>query len=865
MYRRLFITIALSVAALPPSVSAQDVEMLGRRYGTTPPAAYYRELARNPDAYRFRHGRAARMREAATSRAAARATRSAPGSSAGGNGPAAANGPAGAGSGGPALVGLGPRDEAVVGDVYMPVVLGLFSDSPPTPPVPRAWIQDDYFGPKVGTVSAYYAEVSNDSITLHGDVQDWVRSTMTQAATAQGVGALQCCGIGNYIKSLLDQLPSVDWGAYDNDGPDGIPNSGDDDGYVDALAVIHPTPGAECNSDLSRVWSHKWTLTDASSGGAYVTGTVANAPDVSFIRVDDYFVQGALKCSGSGLNEIGVFTHETGHAFGLPDLYDTRTFGTPHDGAGDWELMASGTWGCSSISGPDFPCHMGAWSKAMLGWVSVDTLAPDTDLGTLTLPPVETSGMVYRVDAADGSGEYFLLENRQSDVGVYFDQSLPAEGLLIWQIDQERIDATWSSNLVNASNDMGVWLRQADGLDELAFPGGDQGDAGDPFPGSTGNTAFHATSDPAATSDLGTATGLTVIDITAVGDDIDLRVLTRFSAIGLTSSGTGPGGVAFTVNGAEVTESPTDAATAAPFELLTIAAAAGDSVAPGVRTSFDAWDDDPGEPRTRLLVTPLADTAFSASYAGTEYELRVDMSGGVNDVDPGVLTPTPPSSDLWFVPSTAVTLTASAQTGFNFLGWTGDLAGQPNPASVVMDAPVLAGADFELTFNVPDTVVDLVASVPVNLQLEVENGSSPVAWVVESGTAPLGVVLGADGSITGVPLDLGAFPLVFRATDALGLVGTATVTLDVAAPAIPIAELGNDFLLGSQPLDSLEVALLDRQGNQNGSYDLGDFRAWVLANPSLPLSARLTPAAAAAPQEPGVITLPITLEEQEER
>jgi hypothetical protein len=35
------------------------------------------------------------------------------------------------------------------------------------------------------------------------------------------------------------------------------------------------------------------------------------------------------------------------------------------------------------------------------------------------------------------------------------------------------------------------------------------------------------------------------------------------------------------------------------------------------------------------------------------------------------------------------------------------------------------------------------------------------------------------------------------------------------------------------------VAFLDRQGNADGAYDLGDFRAWVLANPSLPLSAEL--------------------------
>ena len=46
---------------------------------------------------------------------------------------------------------------------------------------------------------------------------------------------------------------------------------------------------------------------------------------------------------------------------------------------------------------------MGAWSKAVLGWVDVVEAPDGVDLGTLTLPPVETSRAVYRVNARDGS------------------------------------------------------------------------------------------------------------------------------------------------------------------------------------------------------------------------------------------------------------------------------------------------------------------------------------------------------------------------------------------------------------------------------------------------------------------------------
>ena len=339
--RHVLLAVTLLAALCPMRASAQDVEMLGRRYGKRPPQAYFDEMARNPDAFRFSHGRPERMRNAAVARSTL--------------GPSGVPAP-GAAPRGPAAVGIGPRDTPVVGDFHIPVVLGLFNDSPATPPVTAASIETAYFGPQPGTVSEYYAEVSSDSIALFGTVLDWVTSPMTRAQATGGISGLGCCGIGNYIRSLLDlQSPSTDWGAFDNDGPDGVPNSGDDDGYVDALAVIHPTAGAECvGSWPDRIWSHKWSLSEASTPHTpYTTSTAAAGG--GFILIDDYFVQGAVKCSGTGLNDIGTFTHETGHAFGLPDLYDTRSVGG-HQGAGQWDLMASGTYGCAGTA-PYSPCH----------------------------------------------------------------------------------------------------------------------------------------------------------------------------------------------------------------------------------------------------------------------------------------------------------------------------------------------------------------------------------------------------------------------------------------------------------------------------------------------------------------------------
>src|SRR5690606_27495441 len=84
---------ALGALAAPSAARAQDVEMLGERYGTRPPPAYYREIARDRDAYRFARGRAGRIRAA----------------------PAEGSESAGAPGAGP-LGALGPRGQPVSGD-----------------------------------------------------------------------------------------------------------------------------------------------------------------------------------------------------------------------------------------------------------------------------------------------------------------------------------------------------------------------------------------------------------------------------------------------------------------------------------------------------------------------------------------------------------------------------------------------------------------------------------------------------------------------------------------------------------------------------------------------------------------------------
>ena len=127
--------IELSVASfvLPLTLPAQDVEALGERYGTVPPAGYFEELAANPDAYQFARGRTVRLRARMAAEAAL--------------------------DPGVTRV-IGPRDGPVLGTYRVPVILGLFGDSPDAGPYQVDAIQAAYFSNASGTITDFYDEIS---------------------------------------------------------------------------------------------------------------------------------------------------------------------------------------------------------------------------------------------------------------------------------------------------------------------------------------------------------------------------------------------------------------------------------------------------------------------------------------------------------------------------------------------------------------------------------------------------------------------------------------------------------------------------------------------------------------------------------
>jgi len=86
--------------------------------------------------------------------------------------------------------------------------------------------------------------------------------------------------------------------------------------------------------------------------------------------------------------------------------------------------------------------------------------------------------------------------------------------------------------------------------------------------------------------------------------------------------------------------------------------------------------------------------------------------------------------------------------------------------------------------------------------------------------------------ITGTPQDSGRFSFAVRAQGATRF-GLRAFTLSVTNPSVDVT-IAVAHLLGGDPLSTALQRFLDFQGNRNGRYDVGDFRAYLRARGQLP-------------------------------
>ena len=742
----------------------------------------------------------------------------------------------------PAIAGSPlPAPTAVTGTLFMPTILVGFSNTN-TASLPDTADYDSVFyltTPLAGrpyTLRTFYQEMSKvgsgaSLFSVQGQTFGWRTAANDQAyyLDACGVNAdpMGCAtGLTRLRELLTGGIAAVDgslnFGLYDNDGPDGNPNSGDDDGVVDVVQFVQPVIGRECPGGPGYN-AHKFSLSGLG-GGAYTTND-ARTPSGS-ITINSYYIVagvGGINCTTSSqIQAIGTSAHELGHGLGLPDLYDTNPLDVDDsEGIGEWGLM--GGAGYTSLISPG---HHEAWSKARLGWVVLRQLTAN---GRYSLGPVVTGDtvMLIRPLGPNPRNEYFLLENKQalgSDTANMLHGPRPkGGGLAIWHVDSTKVAVWPASNTVNTGSPHGLTLAQADGLNELSMAsgsGGDRGDAGDPYPGSTNNKRFSYNTNPANVKNSdGTFAGF---EIDSVTQDAPLGSMTFKLAFG------GPTIVRASDTLAQVSVDGTKyqrfAQLLNPGTTHTIVIDSAQVTTDGLRQFvFQSWSD--AGARSHDITGQLAGDSISAAVS-TRFRVRATTSGG------GTITSYPAgnvTSGVYVLKDSTFSLKATPSSGKIFGGWSGDTTSSADSIRLTVSKPyTLTAAFFDQLAASAGTPAAPVMGKSYSHTLTATGGTGTYSWQVASGALPDGLSLGTGGAITGIPSKTGSFSATARVTSG-SQTADVTVALTVTAPALITADVISHILGTRQPLSADDLKYLDLLGNNSGGFDVGDFLAWVNA------------------------------------
>ena len=333
------------------------------------------------------------------------------------------------------------------------------------------------------------------------------------------------------VIKILDDDPDVDFSRFDNDGKDGIPNSGDDDGYVDYLILM---PQSRPYGFIMRLATGVMYL---GVSGEYKTNNKTKTGDR--ILIDSY--SGCIS-TASHLNQaLGTIIAEISHTFGATDLMDKSYVDPPNDsaGVGFWGLLGRGALGWNERNGPVGPCAYNRMRMGCVGYSNSNLVnLYGMNIGVRMKDVGHPDGKTYSISA--GGSEYFLLEFRKNDGSYYYDRTIPKSGLLIWHINEGSTNSTEHVKLSDLECPDGRYLDKGFPLGENPDPllGGDnldfwahdydytakfsgnQGDATDVFDGVT-YTAFGTDTNPNTyLNSTKRLSGIEIFNIRREGDEM---------------------------------------------------------------------------------------------------------------------------------------------------------------------------------------------------------------------------------------------------------------------------------------------------------------------------------------------------------
>lgn len=182
---------------------------------------------------------------------------------------------------------------------------------------------------------------------------------------------------------------------------------------------------------------------------------------------------------------------------------------------------------------------------------------------------------------------------------------------------------------------------------------------------------------------------------------------------------TSPAGLSVVVDGTTYTSTPVYFSWI-PGSLHTLGTAATQGVSP-TQYVFTGWSNSSNQSQTQTLTAGSSATTYTANFQ-TQYLLTTSVSAGGG----GTISP----ASGFYNANAAVTITATPASGYQFTGFSGDLTGFTNPASITMSTAHSVTANFVAVASVT------VTTTPANLNIIVDslNYTAPhtFTWTLNS-------------------------------------------------------------------------------------------------------------------------------------
>ena len=126
-------------------------------------------------------------------------------------------------------VGLPSKPVSPHGRVNVLVIFAQFKDEAPENQTIPAYAEDLFNPDLPGSFSHFYCTMSFDQFQIEGTVLPRRYSSESPATAYLAPVAGRQGQFGAFVLEILRRADQdIDFGLFDNDGPDGIPNSGDD-------------------------------------------------------------------------------------------------------------------------------------------------------------------------------------------------------------------------------------------------------------------------------------------------------------------------------------------------------------------------------------------------------------------------------------------------------------------------------------------------------------------------------------------------------------------------------------------------------------------------------------------------------------